>query len=301
MGALVGSVVGKVAAGAIGNKLFGKSKKKSDAIARQILPEQINTGNSVYNTRTGKFELDPSIRRMQDSYLQNTKNIGQQTAGAFDIYGRGIEGLQGRSEAMRSDFEGNQSAYRDAMLNPLREAIARREGQLDRELGRTKVRGSFAEGAKTNLAFDSARQLVDAEARIENERINKLGDFLNMDADLLKQGLASDTGRTAALQAIEDATAGLSMDRFNQEMAMLGLPASFTTGAQASAALQANALGRVTEQRVKFAGDLLEAGGQLFSGSGSGGEFGTEMFQGVSGASDDDIFGFSDSTDGLSF
>jgi len=136
--------------------------------------------------------------------------------------------------------------------------------------GRTGVRGSFAQKARSSLAIESGRALSDRSAQIENERINKLGDFLGMDADLLKAGLASDEGRVSMLSQLEQSLSGISMDRFNQEMALLGLPATFIPGTSRQAEISANARGIEAQQYSKLAGSMLEQWDKSSSTSDSG-------------------------------
>jgi len=258
-----------VAAGlsAYGSSQASKASRKASKAAQMIVPDMVNTGYSTYDPQTGTASLDPSIRSMQDDLIGAQSGFKTDVGSMFDSYNTGLEGLQGQVDTMRADYMGNQSNYREAMLNPVREAIARREGSLDKELGRTKVRGSFAQGARTNLALDSARALSDREAQVENDRINRLGDFLNMDADILKQGLASDQGRLSMLQSIEQSLSGISMDRFNQEMQLLGLPAQFVPGATSAAAITSNAAAMEGRANTQYLGKIFSAAGDYDGGS----------------------------------
>lgn len=270
IGTAVGSAFGGPVGGAIGGIIGGsldsrRAKKKSNQIANTIIPSTINTGNSMYSN--GVTTLDPSIRRMQDSYVSSVGDRVQDVNNAYGEYRMGLRGIQSGVDDLRSSYEGNQSAYRDAMLNPVKEALAKREGALDKELSRTNVRGSFRNQSKTNLAIDSARTISDAEAKIENDRINKLGDFLNMDADILKQGLASDTGRINMLNSLEESLSGISMDRFNQEMSLLRLPATFVSGTTQKAALQTNTEGRSRQFEDQLLGDVFESIGNTNFGN----------------------------------
>ena len=158
---------------------------------------------------------------------------------------------------MRARFEGSESEFREAQLSPLRETISRREGQLTRELGRTGVRGTFAEQSKNILAFEGARKLRIAEAEIENQRINTLGNFLGIDADLLKQGLSGETGRVALMAELSKILGGISQTKFDQEFKLLGLPASFISGTQGRAQIEAGAAGLEAQAGATLAGDII--------------------------------------------
>ncbi len=261
--------------GAILKKVFaGSGEKKTKANAQMILPDKINTGTSSYNTRSGEFNIDPTIREGQEGFLSAGKGLKDSINKGFDKYNKGLGDLSGRSSDLRSAYEGNQSDYREAMLNPLREKIALREGELDRNLERTNVRGSFAQQSRDNLAIESGRALGDREAEIENQRINKLGDFLGMDADILKSGLASDRGRAEMLFKLEQSLSGISTERFNQEMAMLGLPGTLASGGAAKASMISNAQGVNAEATAKLAGEIVGAMSKEGTGNADSGGYG---------------------------
>ncbi len=268
-------MVETVVSSVVGGVLNKKAKSKSSKAAGMIAPKKVDTGASTYDTYSGTVNLDPSIRAMQSDYINSMRGFTDDVGSMYDAYSTGLTGLQGQVDDMRSAYMGNQSEYREAMLNPIRESIARREGDLERELSRTKVRGSFADMQRTNLAMEAGRTLSDAEARIENQRINKLGDFLGMDADILKSSLASDSGRLAALQAIEESIAGISMDRFNQEMQLLRMPSTFIPGTSQAASMTATSEGAYSQAQTKIAGDLIGAAGDYFSNSSNDSFFNT--------------------------
>ena len=232
---------------------------KSKGIASGIVPKNIRTGNSSYNSKTGVTTLDPSIRAIQDQTLNNVSDLRGNITGAYDTYNQGLSGLRGDLGQLKSEYIGNDSAYKNAVLDPLRQQVATASGNLNKELSRTGVRGSFANQARTNLAIDSGRALADKTAQVENQRINKLGDFLGMDADILKSGLASDTGRVKMMSALENSLSGISMDRFNQEMSLLGMPARFIQGTAAQAGINANAAGVEAGATSKLLGSIVGA------------------------------------------
>jgi hypothetical protein len=245
------------------------SKKKAKKTAGGFVPENIRTGNSSFNTRTGQFNIDPSIRAGLDNFETDIRGLKDPINTAFDTASSGIRDLQSRSAGIREGFEGNQSAFREAQLNPLRETIARREGQLDRSLNRTGVKGTFAEQSKNALAFEGARRLRNAEAEIENQRINKLGDFLQIDANLLKEGLASETGRIGLMAELSKTLAGISSEKFQQELALLGLPASFMSGNSAKTQAIMNAEGIEAQAGAELLGagfDAFDSGGNSTPG-----------------------------------
>ncbi len=149
--------------------------------------EQFNVGtfSTPYSNLTnGRLSMDPSIRQLQDE---------------------GLGTYLSRSDETRNRFLGNDAAYTRARLNPLREQLATRRGELGRSIGLRGLAGSsFGEQALTNFDIDSSRAIGDAGAIAERENLQAI------------TGLDS-----ARLQAMM----GLSQDRFNQELAGLGLSA----------------------------------------------------------------------------
>lgn len=270
LGAAAGPVIGGVASGVAGSLITGKGKDQAGDLARYIVPENINTGNSNFNTITGQIDLDPSIRATQDSFMENISGFRDPINSAFNRYDEGLEELSGRADEMRAGFEGNQSAFRELTLNPVREAISTRRGALDTELNRGGVRGTFADQSRTNFELDSARTLSDTEAKIEDQRISKLGQFLDLDANILKSSLDSETGRVGLLAKLENMLLGVSQERFSQELALLGLPAALVAGKDAGAGYLSNAQGLANEANVNLAGDIFG----LFGGNGNGGDTG---------------------------
>lgn len=267
IGGAFGGPVGSAIGGAIGGSLDNKSaRKKAGQTAQMIQPRRISTGKSTLRRHNGEVSLsiDPSIRAGQESFLQNVRGLRDPANAAFDEFHEGIGGLRDEVAGLRADFEGNQSAFREATLNPVRESIARGRGDLAKELGRTGVKGSFSNQAKSNFELAAGRTLSDAEAQVENQRINNLGNLLGMDADLLKAGLASETGRTTMLLALEESLKGVSTERFQQEMQALGIGQN-NPGAADAAGIISNQQGVERQSNIRLAGDILSG----FDGFGS--------------------------------
>ena len=259
MGGFVESIGGAV----VGRILGGKGRDTARDLAGGIVPTKVRTPFSMLNTETGQVSLDPSIRAGQNEFISRIRGMRDPINTAFNTFGTELGGIRGEVRNMISDFEGNQSAFREATLNPLRQRIAARGGELRRNLARTDVRGSFADQSVSNFELDAGRTLTDAEASVENQRINNLGNLLGMDADLLKQGLASETGRLSMLANLEESLLNVSNTRFQQEMAQLGLPASFIPGNAARAGMLANAEGRVAALDSELLGSVLEGIGNI--------------------------------------
>ena len=291
MGSSIGSMIGQ----GIGN-IVGSQKARRDAksgtrfIKRHpTVPTNITTGGgSSFNAKKGSVRLDPSIRAGQETFLENVRGLRDSAGQSFDEFQEGIGGLRDEVAGLRESFEGNQSAFREQSLNPLRRNIANRRGALDTELNRTNVRGSFADQSRNNFELAAGRELSDQEARIENERINNLGNLLNMDADLLKASLGSETGRTNLLLSLEKSLQGISTERFAQEMMQLGLPAQYMQGLIEDIRRRDNAEGVERQADAQAFSDLIDPlrqgdNGGTNSSGGGGFDFGSMFGGGSSG------------------
>lgn len=257
IGGLIGQGIGNIFNAGFAKKAARKGLRTATRLGNELTPT-VDTGFSTFDPRTGKFNLDPSIRQGQEDFRTATESFRGDINQGFDTFDEGLFGVREGFAGLRSNFEGNQSGFREASLAPLRERIARGRGELDRELNRTGVRGSFSNQQRTGFELDAGRDLSIREAEIENTRINRLGDFLQIDANLLKEGLASSTGRIELLAKLEESLAGISTERFEQELALLGLPANFFAGLSKRADILLNAEGVKAQADVDFIDVLLD-------------------------------------------
>lgn len=150
------------------SKNFRDKWSNPDFIAPYSGPKEFRTDYS--STVDGKTSFDPSIRAMQDSYLA-------------------------KNDSLRSRYMGNQSAFREAMLNPMREQYAQGRGQLERSIGMRGVGGSsFGDNAMLNYDTTASRNLGDAGAQAEFNDLNAMNGLnqndLNVSNTRLQQELA---------------------------------------------------------------------------------------------------------------
>jgi len=158
------------------------------------IPTNISTGYSSVNN--GNVSLDPSIRRFQDE--------------SYGRLGEGITRYLGDIDSLRGRFTGNESAFRQARVNPLLQQTALRRGDLQRSIGLRGLGGSsFGDQAMTNFDLDSQRSIGDATALAERENIDALG--------------AIDKDRLSGVGMYSDAGMNLAKDRLAQELAALGI------------------------------------------------------------------------------
>jgi hypothetical protein len=155
-----------------------------------------NFSTEYSSTKKGKTTFDPSIRRMQDE--------------TYGRLGEGISRYLADTDVLRGRYTGNQSAYKDARLNPLREQMALRRGEMQRSIGRRNMTGSsFGDQAITSFDMDSQRALGDAAALAENEDLQALS------------GL--DMNRLNAIYGANEQGRGIYGDRLSMELAGLDL------------------------------------------------------------------------------
>lgn len=172
----------------------------NDARGRSFRPDlgtSAYSGPSVYSTgassvNNGLAIIDPSIRRLRESSLSDyLKSSGE----------------------LRNRFVGNQSDYVNAILNPLRESLASRRGELQRSIGMRGLSGSsFGEQSMTNLDVTGQREIRDANALAQAQGM----DFLNnLDATRLQaQNTVAEQNLAQELSAL-----GLGQAQINQLMA----------------------------------------------------------------------------------
>lgn len=233
-------------------------------------PKEISTGFSSFTNyrRKPKINLDSSIRAGQKTFLTNVRGIRDMVNPAFDAFQGELGGLRDELGGLRADLEGNQSAYREAVLRPTTEAIAARRQGVFEELGKTNVRGSFRDQSITNFELRAGEKLSDVEAKIENERIGNLSRLLGMDAEMLKASLSSEQGRINMLMDLEESLKGISTERFNQEMRQLNLAMGIAPS-DAQIRADQNRLGIERSFNTQLAGDILEGLGSLGGGTGA--------------------------------
>ena len=255
-----GSILGSVASTVVGGALNKKSSKSAKKSAGMILPKNIRTGRSSYNTQSGEFVIDPTIRAGLDQSLKDIRSTRSMVADDYARTDAELTGLRGDIRSLRGDYESNSGAYTEAMLNPLRQAIASGRGELKRDLSRRGVAGSsFANQQMTNFDVDSGRALTDKSAEVENMRINALGDFIGMDADIIKEGIRSREGRARLTAELDNILAGRYDMMMGQEMDMLALPGGFTDAGIAKSRIHSNAEGVKNQFLIKGAGEIIGA------------------------------------------
>lgn len=186
-----------------GMRQFGTSGRKRN-------PYGGYSGTGYSTALNGRVTVDPSIRAIQDEGLSRTKSM----YGDAGAYG---DELIGNTRSLRERFIGNNSAYADSQLNPLRQQMATRRGEIQQNIGLRGMSGSsFGEQALTNYETDSQRALQDASSKVEFDQLQAL---TGIDAQLTQQMF----GKISTQAMINGESLDIAKQRFAQEMQALGL------------------------------------------------------------------------------
>lgn len=158
----------------------------------------------------GNVTLDPSIRALQEEGLGQVR----QQYGETQAYG---DELINNSRGLRERYLGNESAYKQSLINPLLEQVSQRRGELTRNLGMRGLSGSsFGEQSLNNFETESGRALTDARAQAEFSNLEAL---TGVDAQLAQNMF----GKVALEMQLTGMTLEQAKQRLEQEMGALGL------------------------------------------------------------------------------
>lgn len=184
---------------------LGGSKGRSTSTTK---PYFNDTGYSTIKGR--KITLDPSIRKLQDEALGNYASI-------YGDVGNSTNRFLTQSSALRDKFAGNEGAFMNARVNPVKQATASTLGRVQQDLGRRRVGGSsFAYGTLRDIQTQGAREEGDAAALAT-------GDIANFENTLNTQELQALNQKAQALASITGENVQMARDRLLREMQALGL------------------------------------------------------------------------------
>lgn len=227
--------------------------------------------NRIFNTgystlQNGNLRLDPTIRQIQDQALTGYTNLLPAINSRFDT--TGLRGVSSNLSDIASQLTGNRNAFIQARVNPLRQALALRRGELQQSLNRRGVFGTFGNQDLTNLDITGNQAIGDAQTQALEDALNAQLGVNQAQASVQGQIIGAGGAQTSATMNALSAINGLGAQRFAQEMAALGLSADTI-----------NALLGL-QQRAQQAQDVAGAQGVknisgiatgILSGSGGGG------------------------------
>jgi hypothetical protein len=207
----------------------------------------------------GWVNIDPTIRQIRRQTLQNLPMYRQTITGASDLYGGELAGL-------KNEFAGNQNAFINARVNPLRAQIEQGRGNLTQGLARRDIFGSLSAQAMGNYDAATQRELGDQTAFATNEALQARQSLSGMD---FNRALSS----VQALQGLDQAQQAVVAQDLQQELASLGLGQ-----ADISAAIQAAGLQLQTvDYQNRMIGRGLSGLGSALSSYGRGGGGGSSL------------------------
>jgi len=155
--------------------------------------------------QNGTLSLDPSIRALQEESLASYRNLSPVLSG-------GVDDFISKMGTARSSLLGNQGALRQARLNPIQEAIARRRGELGQSVGLRGLGGSsFGEQAMSNFDMDSARSIGEASALADADTLQAV---TGIDKDILNTII----GKVQMEAQLSGLPAEIAQQRLQQEL-----------------------------------------------------------------------------------
>jgi hypothetical protein len=141
-----------------------KSSAKGSSSSR---PGFTNTGYSSINGNT--ISIDPSIRKIQDDALGNYASI-------YGDVGNATNRFLTQTNSLRDKYLGNEGAFMQARVNPVKQATASIYGAAQQDMGRRRVGGSsFGYSTLRDIETQGAREEADARALATND----IAGFLN--------------------------------------------------------------------------------------------------------------------------
>ena len=197
--------------GGITKTLFGGSDAQQQSEQRSSQRTTFDVKRTPYSFLSdGLLTLDPTIRSLQEETLSGFRSF-------LPKLNSGVNDFLGDIRSTRASLAGNAGALREARLSPLREAIARRRGELTQSTGQRGLAGSsFAEQSLSNFELDAARQIGEASALAD-------ADTLSAQTGIDKDILNAIIGKIQIEANLLGLPASVAQQRLQEELAAFGL------------------------------------------------------------------------------
>lgn len=168
----------------------------------------VTTGYSTADQ--GRVTIDPSIRAIQDRGLENINSL----YGQAGQYG---DELISNARGLRQRFMGNESDFKQSLINPILAQVAQRRGEVQRSIGQRGLAGSsFGEQAITNFDVDTQRQIQDARSQAEMANLQALTG--------IDQRLSESMFTKIFIQSqLNNESQNIAQARLRQELSALGI------------------------------------------------------------------------------
>lgn len=173
----------------------------------------------------GNISIDPAVEALREESLGRAR------------------GLRDVASGLRQSTVGNRQAFIKSRLDPFKQQLAERKGELQRSLAQTGVRGTFANREMTAFDIEAAQATQNAEAQA-------LAEALNTEAGMLQLEGSFD-------RFFEQVRQGA----MNEEFAKLGLSASTVTNLISSAQNEAQLKNSARASNIGLLGNIAMATG----------------------------------------
>lgn len=184
--------------------LFGGSDSKQEQ--RSSSATSFGVRRTPYSNFTGDtLTLDPTIRSLQEETLSGFRGLIPGVTSVFDSFKTNMG-------AARDSLIGNSGLLRQARLNPIQQAIARRRGELYQSTGERGLAGSsFQNQALDNFELDSAKAIGEASALAD-------ADTLSATTGIDKDVLNAMIGKVEIMSRLFGLPADIAQKRLEEEI-----------------------------------------------------------------------------------
>lgn len=204
---------------------------------------QLGGISDTFGGQSGRLGQNINELRTNLGQIQGAQNQTQQNIAGLNV-SRGTlgdisQGLTNQQAALDS----NQNAFTQARVNPLEQALASRQGSLERDLNRRGVTGSFANQAINNLNIDGQRAIGDERARAAQESIAARNQLSNQQAGLVGQDVGIQGQQQQGINQI-GGFLGQQRGNIGQQAGVIGQQSGLTTAQQGVLGQQAGLSGQ---------------------------------------------------------
>lgn len=201
-----------------GNSLFPNDK------SAQPYGGVVNSSTPFSSTTYGATTLDPSIRSLQDAYLNQLTGITSGMGTDTSNYMNAITGYQGTLGGINNRYLGNEGGLISAAVDPIKSAGASALGSAQRDMGLRGLGGSsFGYDQLSGMGLDIGRQIGDASASATANNLGFESNLAGMGLGAAGQGLSAQQNLRQFQAGSAGASNQVSMERLQQELSSLGL------------------------------------------------------------------------------
>ncbi len=173
----------------------------------------INANDRLLNQNLQSLgQQQGQISGVSNRLNQNIDQLSQNISGLGDSRGQ-ISDISSALTQQQQDLSGNRNAFINARVNPLRQSLASREGDLRRSLQRRGVSGSFANQDISNLNIEGNRAINDETARALQDSITAQNAISQQQSGLV--------GQDVGIQGQQQGVIGQQANVLNQQSGLI--------------------------------------------------------------------------------